>query len=151
MHVPCCERSALLARLMAALCFCLPLTAAAELVISDAWVRAVPPVASDTAGYCVIRNSGDAERRITAVRSDAARHVMMHRMVRNDQGLRQMHHVDALVLAPGETVTLAPGGMHLMIMGLDGAPAPGEALEICLETDHGAPLCEQFEVRRQHP
>jgi len=38
--------------------------------------------------------------------------------------------------------------MHLMIMGLDKMPAPGEQLTLCLELESMAPLCTVAPVRK---
>lgn len=129
----------------------LPGLAAAQLQVRDAWVRAVPPVSSGTAGYFVLHNSGSAPVTVTGASASFAHHVMMHSMARNDDGLRQMQHVASVTVAPGEDVTFAPGGMHLMIMGMEHVPAPGDQVEVCLELTGENRLCHDFEVRREQP
>lgn len=129
----------------------MPGLATAQLQLSDAWVRAVPPVSSGTAGYFVLRNEGSAPITVEGASADFAHHVMLHSMARNEDGLREMKHVGVVTVAPGETVTFAPGGMHLMIMGMEAAPAEGEQVEICLTLGSGETLCRNFEVRREQP
>ena len=129
----------------------MPALAAEQLDLSDAWVRAVPPVSSGTAGYFVLRNDGSESVTIEGATAAFAHHVMLHSMARNEDGLREMKHMGAVTVAPGETVTFAPGGMHLMIMGMETAPAEGEQVEICLTLGGGETLCRNFEVRREQP
>ena len=87
----------------------------------DAWYRAPLPGASVTAGYCQMENRGD--RAATLVGFGTARaddpKVEMHETLRGegDGGTEmvRMRHLPELELGPGATVTLAPGGRHLMI------------------------------------
>ncbi|MDF1820413.1 MAG: copper chaperone PCu(A)C [Alcanivoracaceae bacterium] len=140
-----------LKRLLAIVVLSAPGLAAAQLQLTDAWVRAVPPVSSGTAGYFVLQNNGTEPVTVTGVSASFAHHVMMHSMARNDDGLRQMQHVDDVTVAPGEEIAFVPGGMHLMIMGMDAVPSPGERVEICLQLKGGDQLCHDFEVRREQP
>ena len=43
-----------------------------------------------------------------------------------------MSHLETLELAPGQAVTLAPGGMHLMLMGLREKLVEGESFPVTL-------------------
>ena len=89
----------------------------------DAWYRAPLSGASVTAAYCRLENRGD--RTATLVRFAAATDddlkVEMHETLRteDDNGMEmvRMRHLPEIALPPGATVTLAPGGMHLMILG----------------------------------
>lgn len=57
--------------------------------------------------------------------------VMLHRQVVEGATAR-MEHVPALTLAPGDTVALAPGGLHLMFTQLRTLPEPGDTLRVAL-------------------
>lgn len=79
--------------------------------------------ATTGAGYLSIRNDGETEDALIAVEAEFPR-VTLHTSVEAD-GMMTMQPLDRLEIAPGETVTLAPGeGGHVMFMGLD---APFEA------------------------
>lgn len=92
-------------------------TALAEgrLTVMDAWIRPAPAAMPMAAGYATLSNSGDAPLTVLAVQSDAFRMGALHDTVIED-GVAKMRKLHRLVIAPGETVELAPGGRHLMLM-----------------------------------
>jgi copper(I)-binding protein len=90
-----------------------------------------------------------AARQITGARATGAREVSLHRTVREGDRVR-MDAVGTLRLAPGERVELAPGGLHLMLMGLEQMPAEGASLRLCLVEASGE-TCVDAPVRRAAP
>ena len=96
--------------------------------IVDAYARATPPGAMSGAAYATLRSTGPADRLIGAS-SPAAAQVMIHENVETD-GVMQMRHVPALDIPAGGETVLAPGGLHVMLMGLTGPLTEGESLEI---------------------
>lgn len=104
----------------------LPLTALAEditvagLTITNPVARPTAATAMTGAGYLSITNTGDTADTLLKVSADFAR-VMMHDTVITD-GLARMQHLMAVDIGPGETIDFAPGGKHVMFMGLDGDP-----------------------------
>ncbi len=87
-------------------------------VISDAWVREVPPGATVSAGYMTIQNKANSDDKLTLISSDAAEAVELHRSSVDDNGVATMERVQVLDLSVDEIVELKPGGMHLMLIGL---------------------------------
>ena len=81
-----------------------------------AWSRATPPGATSGALYGEIRNNTLETFALQSVDFPGAGHVMIHETMEVD-GMARMRHA-MIRLEPGETVTLAPGGIHVMIMGL---------------------------------
>ena len=92
-------------------------TAQAEgkLGVYDAWIRAAPPESSMLVGYATLKNSGDAPISILTVQSDAFRQSSIHETI-IDRGVAKMHELPRIDLAPGATITMKPGGAHLMLM-----------------------------------
>jgi len=115
--------------------------------LENAWVRAMPPTQHNTAGYLIFRNNGEKTVRIVGASSTPAAQVEMHNS-RLKEGMMTMERVEIVEVAPGKSVEFAPGGMHLMIMGLDTMPAPGEQLRLCLELESMAPVCTAAPVRK---
>ena len=111
--------------LAATLTLLAPAAFAHDTVIGDLTIA--HPMAFETAitaqtgaGYMVITNTGDTDDRLIAVRGDFPR-VEVHEII-NTNDVMQMRQLEQGLLIPaGETVTLEPGGYHVMIMGL---PAP---------------------------
>lgn len=128
----------------------LPSLAAAELQLSDAWVRALPPVQKVTAGYLTISNPGSTAVVITGGSSELAERVELHTS-REVDGMMRMEPLPALTVGPGERVALAPGGHHLMLLGLERMPQPGETVKLCLTVSGGEPACTTADVRQGPP
>jgi copper(I)-binding protein len=97
--------------------------------ISDAWARATPGGAENGAAYLtLVSPSGD---RLTGVASPAAAKAQVHEMT-NDGGVMKMREVTAVDLPPGKPVTLKPGGLHIMMMGLKHPLRPGQTVPLTL-------------------
>ncbi|HBO11871.1 MAG TPA: copper chaperone PCu(A)C [Halieaceae bacterium] len=125
-------------------------TVADPLAVEDAWVRALPPTQSVTAGYLVVTNRGDDTVRIVGAAASGAGRAELHES-RAEDGAMRMVPVAVLPLAPGESASFEPGGLHLMLKDLERMPAPGETVRLCLITDDGEPSCADAAVRRDAP
>lgn len=121
---------------------------AGEIVIEQAWLRAVPPVADSTAGYFRLVNNSDRPLTLEGAETGIARHAMFHETVSNDDGTRGMQHLGSVEVAPGDTLVLEPGGKHLMLTGLRRKLDTEQPVEVCLIVS-GERLCQDFPVRRQ--
>ena len=119
------------------------------LVVEDAWVRAMPPAQRMTAAYMTLRNTGDAPVVVESVSAQGAAEASLHATRRDGDRVR-MEAIDKLTVDPGATVKLAPGGLHVMIMGVAQMPAVGDTRELCLQTNSGA-QCFAATVRKQGP
>jgi len=107
----------------------------AGLSLDGAWVRALPPGQPNTAAYLTATNHGTAA--VTIVGGS-----------REVDGLQRMEQVAQLALAPGQSLAFAPGGTHLMLMGLAQMPVPGEQVRLCLQLAGGEQVCTLAEVRK---
>jgi len=90
-----------------------------------------PPTASEAAGYFTVVNHGSTPDTIVKITSPAAASVMLHGQV-PDGGMVRMQHIDAASIAPGDSLVLAPGGTHLMLMNLSRLPQPGDSVGLTL-------------------
>lgn len=88
-----------------------------DLSIAHPYAFETPAGARAAAGYLSVTNNGDSPDRLIEIRS-ALPHAAIHTTVIEDDVAR-MVPVDALEIAPGETVALEPGGAHVMFMGLE--------------------------------
>jgi len=89
---------------------------ASDLVISQAVIHLAPPGAKALAAYMTIDNHQLQPIIITEVSADCCAMAMFHR-TRYENHQAWMEQVVPLTIAPGETLTLIPGKMHLMLMG----------------------------------
>jgi copper(I)-binding protein len=88
------------------------------LEIDQPWARATAPTAKTGGGFVTITNKGTTPDRLIAVRSAASDKVEVHEM-KMDGNVMRMRELDkGLEIPPGTTVTLKPGGFHIMFMEL---------------------------------
>lgn len=99
------------------------------LVLSDAWARA--SVTATGAVYLTIENKGDAADTLLEVRSAAAAKVELHTMTM-DGMVMKMRRLGALPIEAGETVSLAPGGLHIMLIRLKEPLGEGMSVPLTL-------------------
>lgn len=69
------------------------------------------------AAYLRIENKGSEPDRLVEASSERIDAVETHNHVMSN-GVASMRPVDGIDVAPGETVILEPGGLHLMLMGM---------------------------------
>lgn len=105
---------------------------AGDLVISGTFTRATNPGAPVAGGYFDVTNNGETDDRLIAVEADISEHVEIHEMTHVDDVMRMQELPDGLPVPAGETVTLGPGGYHLMFMNLNTALVEGEAIDVIL-------------------
>lgn len=97
--------------------------------ITNAWARATPGGASIGAAYLTLQAS-NADR-LTGAETPIARAAQLHQMTMTD-GVMKMRPLAALDLPAGHPVTLQPGGVHLMLVGLKAPLKPGEHFPLTL-------------------
>lgn len=124
-----------------------PATGFAQLEFSDAWIKHLPAAIPVRAGYMTIHNPGARAVGIVALHSDAFARVEIHQ-TRMQDGMMRMDPVPKLTIAPGGTVQLAPGGLHLMMMQPAQPTQPGEVHRITIEFDDGSMQTLELTVRK---
>ena len=92
-----------------------------DLVIDSPMAFETAQTAQTAGGFMTITNKGDAADRLLAVEADFPR-VEVHTTEMDGDVARMIHLEEGLTLPAGETVTLQPGGFHVMFMGLGGDP-----------------------------
>ena len=99
---------------------------------SEMQLRATVAGMPSSAAYLKITNNGVSDDRLIAAKTAIAQRVEIHSM-ELDQGVMRMRAVDGgVAIAAGDSVTLAPGGLHIMLMGLTTDLAPDTQHEIIL-------------------
>ena len=106
---------------------------AGHLKISAPWARATPNGAGVGGGYLTITNMGTEPDRLLGGATAVAKEVQVHEMTM-DNGVMKMRPVaGGLEIKPGQTVTLNPGGYHLMFMKLNQQLKQGEHFKVTLD------------------
>jgi copper(I)-binding protein len=80
------------------------------------WIVQPPSVARSTAGYGIIKNTGDEADTLIRICSEAA-NVMLHQ-TKIVSGMAKMVHMTNTVIEPNSELVLEPMSFHLMFMGL---------------------------------
>lgn len=100
--------------------------------ISQPFTRATLPNAPVGGGFLTIENTGTEPDRLISATSPASDVVQIHEMAMEGNVMKMRQLADGLEIPAGETVVLAPGGFHLMFMGLKQAFVEGETIEVTL-------------------
>lgn len=104
-------------------------SAFAEVSINDAWARATVPGQPVGAVYMKVSSSNAV--RLVDIQTEVAKDVQVHTMHHHD-GVMKMREHGELAIQAGQTVELAPGGLHLMLLGLKKPLSAGENLTVKL-------------------
>ncbi|MGV1005036.1 MAG: copper chaperone PCu(A)C [Candidatus Nanopelagicales bacterium] len=107
----------------------------AHLEITDAWVKATTE--GMTAAFATMRNPDKVDVVITGATTPAAGMVELHQTVRSDGEATMQQMADGLTVGAGQSVTLAPGGDHLMLMELPKPIAAGDEVQVELQCTSG--------------
>ncbi|HWD60194.1 MAG TPA: copper chaperone PCu(A)C [Stellaceae bacterium] len=100
-----------------------------DVKIINAWARATPGGAQTAAAYVTLESpTGD---RLTGVSTPAAQKADLHSMTM-EGSVMKMRPVDGIDLPPGQSVTLKPGGYHIMMTGLAKPLAAGQSFPLTL-------------------
>ncbi|MGB1873280.1 MAG: copper chaperone PCu(A)C [Candidatus Puniceispirillaceae bacterium] len=115
---------------------------------SEVQLRATAPGMTATGGYLTIHNHMDKADRLVGVSADFAAKAEIHTMA-NENGVMKMRPLpDGIEIPAGGMVELAPGGMHLMLMGLKQTLEAGQMLEVELTFASGRTLRLPAHVKR---
>jgi periplasmic copper chaperone A len=114
--------------------------------ITAPWARATPKGALSGAAYVTIVNKGTVPDSVTCVSSDVSAECQIHTMTM-DNGAMKMRPVEGgLEIKPGETVTLKPAGLHVMLMDLKHPLEPGKMVKATFQFDKAGTVKVEFPV-----
>ena len=118
-----------------------------DLVLDHAWARATPGGAKVGGGYLTIENKGATPDKLIGGSSPAAGKVEVHEMAMNN-GVMTMRPVKGgLSIPPGQSVTLAPGGYHIMLMELKAPLKKGDKVPVTLAFEKAGEVNVTFDIQ----
>ena len=109
-------------------------TWAANVSVTDVWARATMPGQKVSGAY--MRIQSDVDARLVSASSPAVPRVEVHEM-KMDGDVMRMREVKAIDLPKGKTVSLEPGGFHIMLMNLPKPIAAGDMIPLTLVIESG--------------
>jgi len=108
-------------------------------------IRASMGQSPTTAGYLTILNNGKTADRLLSVSCACAASVTVHEM-KMTGSMASMAQVPSVEIPAGGKVTLAPGGLHLMVMGLKAPIKAGDRVEMVLTFEKTGAVKTPFEA-----
>jgi periplasmic copper chaperone A len=97
--------------------------------IENAWARATVPGQKTGSVYVDLTSAADSA--LVAIGSPVAERAELHSMSM-DGGVMRMRALPRIELPAGKTVKLAPGGMHVMLVGLKQPLKAGDKIPVTL-------------------
>lgn len=120
---------------------------AVGVVVADAWARAAAPAQPGTAAYFTLCNAGEQTVYMVGVESDAAATAELHETTRSPEGVTRMNQIERVALPPNEPIAFAPGGAHVMLMGLARPLEEGGSARLILSFEGHPPVTVEAAVR----
>lgn len=102
---------------------------APQLQVKDAWVRTTVAQQKATGAFFQLR--ADSDLQLVEASSPVAAMVEIHEMAMEGSVMR-MRAVESLPLPAGKSVEFKPGGLHVMLMGLNRPLAAGDKIPLTL-------------------
>lgn len=146
-------KSALLSTALLALALAGGALAADEtgLRFGNAWVRATPPNAKVAGAFVSIENTGTSADRLISASTDAAGSVEIHEMTMQGDMMQMRQLSEGLAIPAKQSVTLKPGGLHLMLIAPKQAIAEGRKVRITLLFEKAGSRTVEFTAHKQAP
>ncbi|MGX9573374.1 copper chaperone PCu(A)C [Mesorhizobium sp. f-mel] len=117
-----------------------------DLEIGHPWSRATPPGAKVAGGYFTVTNTGSSPDRLLSISSEISAKAELHEMGVSDGVMAMRPVTGGLEVPAGGKVALAPGGYHLMFVGLKRQPKQGETFPATLIFEKAGTVTVDFAV-----
>ncbi|MCC5781085.1 copper chaperone PCu(A)C [Nitratireductor sp. B36] len=119
-----------------------------KLELDQPWTRATPPGAKAAGGFVTIVNGGEEDDRLVSAEAAFAGRVELHTMDMTDGVMKMRHLPDGIPVPAGETVNLAPGGLHVMFMELKKPIAEGAPVSVTLTFEKAGSIEVEMSVAK---
>ncbi|HEX6638551.1 MAG TPA: TonB-dependent receptor [Steroidobacteraceae bacterium] len=105
---------------------------AGKILIAHPWSRPTAPGMPMGVAYLSLENRGTTEDALTGASTPAAARVELHQTTFSE-GIARMRPLAQVVLPPGRTVKIEPGGVHMMLVDLKHPLEAGTQVPLVLE------------------
>jgi copper(I)-binding protein len=121
--------------------------AAGKVTVDGAWARAAA-AGGNSAAYMAITNTGGDADALTAVTAAAVTDTaQIHETSKDASGMTAMHPVERIPVAAATTVTLEPGGYHVMLMNLTQPLVAGSTVKLELAFERAGRIVVEATIR----
>ena len=111
---------------------------AATLAVAEPWVKAAEGPMSGSFGS--VKNDSDSPITIVSAETSASDRTELHETVQADGVSTMQQKEGGFTIAPNESLTLEPGGNHIMIMDMQKPIMVGDDVTVTLNLDQGDPI-----------
>ncbi len=109
--------------------------------IESPYAPELPPVSVNGAVFMTIVNEGEGPDQLIKATGSISSKVELHDHIEDEAtGMLSMREVPSIDILPGERVSLKPGGLHVMLLGLDRPLEKGMEFDLRLEFASGTTL-----------
>lgn len=115
------------------------------ITVGHPWARATPEGMTAGAGYLKITNTGKDADKLLSGTFENAKATEFHEM-KDEGGVMKMRALSGVEIKPGETLIFAPGGNHLMFMGLSKPVVPGTVYKGTLTFEKAGSIDVEFKA-----
>ncbi|MCB1750447.1 MAG: copper chaperone PCu(A)C [Gammaproteobacteria bacterium] len=112
-------------------------TAADEVTVTDAYARAVPPGQPNSASFMLLSNASTTAHAVVAAESSVSKVSELHTHTMSE-GMMKMRQVERIEIPASGMTRLEPGGLHVMLIGLNHDLQPGDEVAITLTFEDGS-------------
>jgi copper(I)-binding protein len=109
---------------------------AQQVDVNNPYARAAIQQQRNSATFMSMQSHG-SEASLVGAQSPVAKIVELHTHI-NDKGVMRMRKIPKIDLPKDKMVTLQPGGLHIMLLGLNRDLKPGEEIEVTLQFADGS-------------
>jgi periplasmic copper chaperone A len=113
--------------------------------VHDAWARASAGNATTGAAYLTLTGGAQPDQ-LVALSTPVAATAEVHQSF-TDNGVMKMRAAPSVALPPGKAVAFAPGGYHVMLMGLKQPLTAGQSFPLTLTFARAAPVTVEVRVQ----
>ena len=113
--------------------------------ITAPWARPTANTKTPGGVFFTLTNHGQDTATLTGVKSNIAHMAHLHK-TGNEGGMMTMVAIDEVTIAAGKTFTFAPGGYHIMLMGLNEKLTKGNVFNLTLTFEKAGEIVVEVPV-----
>lgn len=111
-----------------------------DVVVKNAWSRASIGTNRPGAAYMTLHNTGTDPMTLEGLQTPLAMMPEIHETKTDANGVSSMSPAGEITIAPGESLSLEQGGLHVMLMNLQTKMVEGETFPLTLTFSDGETL-----------
>ncbi|HMR62902.1 MAG TPA: copper chaperone PCu(A)C [Anaerolineae bacterium] len=115
-----------------------------EITVMDPFARASIP---NGAAYMTLMNQGGSDDALVSAETGVAQTVELHETTIDENEVMRMSPVEKIVVPAGGSVGLEPGGLHVMLLGIQEDLVVGDTFDLTLNFEKSGPQTIQVEVK----